>query len=525
MNLWTILVREFRILCRRRSNYATRIAFTGMALVAWALLFFSDASPGENLMLTATVVQVLFCFGTALALSDAIGSERRNRTLGLLMLIPLRPWEVLMGKLVGGASQFLLCLAATLPVLALPLLQGEVAMPDVVRQFASILGTAFLGMSAGLLASTIFRRAASSALAALTMLLGLYMGPYLALTLLASVGMDPTDHLDFYWMGPLILTLPGGPSELGSWPLNMGILAGICLALLLISLGLFRRAWKLDRQSRPSRKPSAGNRRPHAPLEDGVNPYRAMRRRRMAAGAYRIGTGLLLLSSITVHPHHLFFGRWDPDASLLISYLLGLVLYLLAYWRTCLNAVWPLHEDRQCGMLELILVSPLPARSIRAGLDCWPGFLWTLIALLLWNLALIRAGFLLDRGNRHDEFFAEFALPLHLGALLFIPLELFAIRAVGLWWTWRSGKSIGTTIALFFLHVVFPVPLFVVIALILSVLAILPFGPWIMHSPVVPSLVLWTLVRALLALSLLIWGRSNIRCMVRSGEGPPPAGF
>ena len=173
-------------------------------------------------------------------------------------------------------------------------------------------------------------------------------------------------------------------------------------------------------------------------------------------------------------------------------------------------------------MLELVLISPLPSRSVRAGPGHMPGFLRTLLLLLGWNLALIRAGVRLSsRSNMFDDEFHGGILYLHLGALLLIPLEPFAIRAVGLWWSWRSGKPDRAAIVLFFVHVVLPAPLFVATVPILDTISG-SIGRWLMRTSI-PCIIIRTLIRGILALSLLLWSRPDNRDnMVRSRAGSMP---
>ena len=508
MNLRMILAREFRVLCRRRSGYAARIVLIGMVTVTWALLFAIGVHPSENLLGMSAMAQILLCFGAAVALSDTVGSERRNRTLGLLLLTPLRPWEVLLGKLFTGISWFLLCLAAILPVLALPLLEGEVTLPDVIRQFVGILGITFLGMITGLFASVIGRQAASSAGIAIALLLLLYLGPLLVAVLLDIADMLPSGG--FFWIGPFFLTGLDYP-QFGSWFLNMGILAFICLALLLLSLVLFRLVWNRERRFRTPGKRSTRNRRAPPPIRDGSNPYRALRRRFHSVRFYRIQTGLLLLCSIA-------FGLSSYDGGmdyyrLLICYILGLALHVLAYWRICLNATRLLHEERRCGILEPVLTSPLHSRSIRAGFGCQPGFYWTLILFLCWNLALFLGSARFSPPSDFQKFFHWIHLP------LLVPLELFAIRAAGLWWSWHSGKPLRATLVLFLVHAVLSVPLFGVGALLLEAIN-WPSGSVLANAPVL-CISLWALIRWSLALTLLLWGHVNNRYnMVRLRGGP-----
>ena len=87
--LLTILVRELRVLCRKRGTYGMRIALALPVLLTGVLYTFAPIYTDGGIMTAqAAVCQILFAFGAALAVSDAISSERREGTLGLLIPDP-----------------------------------------------------------------------------------------------------------------------------------------------------------------------------------------------------------------------------------------------------------------------------------------------------------------------------------------------------------------------------------------------------------------------------------------------------
>ena len=248
MNLLAIFERELRVLGRKRSVYAVRTLFTAAILLTWACCRgFGDFTPAGVLIAMSIVGLILFGFGAAIAPSDAIGSERRNRTLGLLLLTPLRPLEVLFGKLFTCISQYLLCLAAILPVLALPLLGGGVEGSAVVRHFIGILAVSLLGMSVGLFASVLFRRAGASASLSFATMLLLFLVPFLGAILLDAY----RNSSGFLWMGPLHLAFhdTGLPARYGSWSLSLTIVLGLGLGFLLPATVLFPRLWHRERRA------------------------------------------------------------------------------------------------------------------------------------------------------------------------------------------------------------------------------------------------------------------------------------
>lgn len=94
---------------------------------------------------------------TPLLASDCLSRERREGTLGLLFLTPLRPIEIVIGK---GLIHFLRAtslVVATIPVLTIPFLLGGVTGLDLLMMLC-LYGTAlFMSLASGILASSFCR--------------------------------------------------------------------------------------------------------------------------------------------------------------------------------------------------------------------------------------------------------------------------------------------------------------------------------------------------------------------------------
>jgi hypothetical protein len=109
--------------------------------------------------------------------ADTISSERREGTLGLLLLTRVRYFDVLLGKFASSGLACLLGLVAFLPVLVLPLLTGGVTGGEAARMAVALLNTLFLALSVGLWASARGFERFRTGLAALLVLAGLVLGP------------------------------------------------------------------------------------------------------------------------------------------------------------------------------------------------------------------------------------------------------------------------------------------------------------------------------------------------------------
>src|SRR5205814_588342 len=92
----------------------------------------------------------------------SIVEERLNRSLDLLLVTRLRPWEVFAGKLFAAFVYCATFLAGTLPVVALSFLFGGVEPSAIVAVYACGLATALLICAgAALLFSAFLRRLAA----------------------------------------------------------------------------------------------------------------------------------------------------------------------------------------------------------------------------------------------------------------------------------------------------------------------------------------------------------------------------
>ena len=152
--------REAGVAARRLFSYAIRSIIAGLfALVAFRRLFapnWDAAGPpllhalGLMGFVYATVVGAFKTF-------DALSREKREGTLGLLLLTDLKPFQILYGKLLSASALTVFGLLAFLPILSMPMLVGGVVFDQVVRLAISLVAAIFLSMSWGLYISATAR--------------------------------------------------------------------------------------------------------------------------------------------------------------------------------------------------------------------------------------------------------------------------------------------------------------------------------------------------------------------------------
>jgi len=127
--------KELRVASRRRRLYILRFAYVVVLVLVVLQLWYSVPRSGKGgsgvvqmsrlgemgRQIVTMVVWFQFITGQILAavlLSDAIGSEIRQRTLDVLLVTPVRSFQIVIGKLAGKLLQVASLLAISLPMLA-----------------------------------------------------------------------------------------------------------------------------------------------------------------------------------------------------------------------------------------------------------------------------------------------------------------------------------------------------------------------------------------------------------------------
>ena len=150
MSFLPIAQRELRATSRRRS---TRWIRCSAALLAIGASLISPALAPAIAGIANTVnplfgVQTACAFGLSILAgmfltSDCLSEEKREGTLGLLLLTDLKSRDVVLGKFVATSVNALYCLLALLPVTAVPLLLGGVTLAEFWRMTLALLNGMF----------------------------------------------------------------------------------------------------------------------------------------------------------------------------------------------------------------------------------------------------------------------------------------------------------------------------------------------------------------------------------------------
>ena len=160
MTFLPIVQRELIESSRRPRTWIIRWGAAAVAIGFAAFIFTSSSgytSPGQlggNLFSVLVTYAFLLCMAAGPFLtSDSLSREKREGTLGLLLLTDLTGYDVVLGKFLAGGLNAIFCLFAILPVLAIPLLLGGVAMMVYIKVAVALVAALLLSLAAGLAAS------------------------------------------------------------------------------------------------------------------------------------------------------------------------------------------------------------------------------------------------------------------------------------------------------------------------------------------------------------------------------------
>ena len=154
-----LIARELRVQARKRATYDVRL---GVGLVAVCIVFLfiwnlpEQSVTGENIfaVIHGNIAVMLF-FLAPIGAADAISREKREGTLGLLLLTGLTPTQIVLGKVASHALRTFYFLLLMMPLSIIPVLLGGVGLQDFLASFAILLSIAALGLGAALVASAL----------------------------------------------------------------------------------------------------------------------------------------------------------------------------------------------------------------------------------------------------------------------------------------------------------------------------------------------------------------------------------
>jgi ABC-type Na+ efflux pump permease subunit len=450
-----IVERELRRATRQPRTYWARVTASTLAAVAAIVSFQSlstwtaAASNGRALFGLISAMAFWSClfagvFTTALPLVD----EKKQGTLGLLLLTPLRAYDIVVGKMAAVSLNLVQVLMGILPVMASCLILGGVSVAEFWRMVAVLFGTLFFSLAAGMFISAISRRTGRS-MAGTAALLVLIPG------VLAQVDILFFEDLRRLETGFLV----PGPYQAyqlvwderyelpphGFWS-AVGFTLFVASSLLALASAILpRTVCETSNGRRNATKPSSirwaaegtseGSRARRGLLHR--NPILWLTTRRPGPWLYLWGFFLL---AVVLWIGGLFsFGFYGRQFSFAISLSLAPVLYVTACVAIACASANRFAEGRRNGELELLLATPLSIRKICDGhmLGLVRQFALPLVFVLSVHLILLVVG-IVALGERGDGAVIRLLMLVALGVMLVVNVRTLAW--VGLWEGLRSSS-------------------------------------------------------------------------------------
>jgi ABC-type transport system involved in multi-copper enzyme maturation permease subunit len=409
MTVLPVIARELRAAARRTSTYALRINGVAalLAVCAWITLSrvvrWNDGGAVFAFLHAALFLAIWVL--VPLLTADCISRERREGTLPLLFLTPLKAGDIVLAKaLVHGLTAFTLWLAV-LPVLTMPFMSGGVGWREAVYSILVNFSSICLALGAGLVASAQskvhIRALVSAGCLAFLFCLGFILGTGGLGIVVIDVGRHQSisqilSDLNHLVEAGTALVLDGNNvwGRSAGFSRQMLVSLGLSAGLSVLALWLLFR-FVASRVKRVWCEPPPSARMVW--LEEKLcTPvlFRRLFRRWMNWELERNPVGWLELRSWS---GRLVMWSWFAVVASIYSSVLaneGL------YWRVfhamqcflgwvlvgsmALSAAGSFRRERESGMLELLLVAPLREWQVLGGrvLGLWGQFL-PAVALLL----------------------------------------------------------------------------------------------------------------------------------------------
>lgn len=439
MNALPVIAREMIVRARSPRMHWMRVVLAAIGVLFCLQYFLIWTGPGlaqAGGFAFQTLAWTGFLGANAgfVLTADSVSSERREGTLGLLLLTRIGILDVLAGKLASAGLGALLGLVAIAPVLMLPVLAGGVRWTQAVLAALSLPGLLFFSLCVGLWASSNSMRAAQALSRSTRCMALIVLLPLVLSGLLTKAGQGEWS----LWMRSLS---PGGAFLLGSsttatvagagyWT---SVTAGFAFGGMLLAAASrsLRLNWREDAGSEAVRFTRNGKRA--ALVGDEAPMQWLLRRSEAQPRAVWLGIGLLLLPlALNLVAGRAGVGRVGIAAafhlaasfaaSLLFSYA-GATFFL---------------EGRRTGALELLRTTP---EGVARGVsDQWAILRRRIVGpLVIWvTLNILLQLFWRSRSSGLNMLFEVWQTLVGLSGTVF---DVIALCWLGMWFGYRSGTA------------------------------------------------------------------------------------
>lgn len=423
-----------------------------MLALAFGLLL-PHVGPSRKGMVTFVCVSIfgfVFClFAGAYLTADAISSEKRSGTLGLLFLTPLKAWQIVVGKALMHSVQVGWALVGVFPVFFIPILLGGVSWSEIVRVLLVLLVTLLLSIVCGIFWSTFVREARAAVFGTAVSMILLTLLPHFW-SLFREIFPNSTTWSGVPQLSPVtqliyaFQSVYAGNGTLGTYSISgpvmywssVSSLLLLIVVLLVVAASCLSMMWRYEESS-------SG-----APVVSFPALVRArfVRRSRGRSSAFREGEHLLWLAGRDLREASgpalfglmgivvlLVIAGFRGEKAFIVAFLGAYVLHVLTRIQLSLAATRRWSDDRNSGALETLLATPVSDAEVvtahhRALTRAFRGSVWGLIGTnLLLQLSLI---LLYEPLRMDEEGYAVFSA-LFLGGAILLPADFAAVRWLG----------------------------------------------------------------------------------------------
>src|SRR6478736_6324447 len=414
MKALPVIWRELRVQARQPLTFWLRALAVGLLLLGGGgFASGRGLTPVQGGFLFSQMHLLMYCalwLLVPLGAADCLSRERREGTLGLLFLTPLRSTHIVIAKGLVHGLRATTMVVAIVPLLAIPVLLGGVTWQQVVMA-ALVYGNAMCWcLGAALVASALSRR--SNRALVLTMMLavsGFVLFPW---TIGALLGMNSQTtwtqgysqgSYDFF-VGFSAVAMPDGNFNKWLRLVNFSqLIYAICtatiisIAVLVVAVifaaNCLRRRWRDEPASLRAQQLEQTFCRPVVGIKLlqrwmlrllERNPIGWLERRQWSGRLVTWAWFAIIISIYSLALTEPNFFRRSGGLQSLMGWLLALSMVV--------TAAGSFRRERETGMLELLLVSPLTVRQIISGRlrGIWGQFLPAILLLLgLWLYFLV----------------------------------------------------------------------------------------------------------------------------------------
>ncbi len=370
--------------------------------------------------------------------SDCIGAEKREGTIGLLFLTPLKGYDITAGKLVAHSLSCFYGLTAALPILAIPLLFGGVTIHQFIRISLALFDCLFLSLSIGILASSMYQEARKS-MSLTALVLAILSFGFPLMDIIVATPAELVILQKFLTCTSPFMLFMASFSGAGLLPFWFSFWAVFSVGACCFALsGILTSRWKQFDTDHWTRSLAPFNLFTDALIDDFKpaksldlsayegNPFRWLAMRSVTANGFLwilLGTCGLSIFWMFTHRRWMFIGFF-------VIYLMHLLIKVFITTEACRK----FHDDRKSGALELLYVTPVPIRALTSAYfyNVTRQFLRPLIFLICINSIALAGVYSFAANNSvSDEMLMVFNIILGGGGFIFY-LDLHTLAWTGL---------------------------------------------------------------------------------------------